>query len=183
MTNIKKTLKNAGIWCLVATIISVLSLISNIYLVDFVLYNIIWDIIGIILSITTGIIYLCYSKKNKEKLLKPRKIFFILTILNIFNNLIVWVLSFWVQISYNKEMRTIQLKQMFNMGNNNQSFNSQNNPDDNIITIDKEDYEIKEKTEKLTDKLEELKELRRKNLISEDEYEKLRQEALRKFMS
>ena len=103
MTNIKKTLKNAGIWCLVATIISVLSLISNIYLVDFVLYNIIWDIIGIILSITTGIIYLCYSKKNKEKLLKPRKIFFILTILNIFNNLIVWVLSFWVQISYNKE--------------------------------------------------------------------------------
>ena len=36
MTNIKKTLKNAGIWCLVATIISVLSLISNIYLVDFV---------------------------------------------------------------------------------------------------------------------------------------------------
>ena len=49
---------------------------------------------------------------------------------------------------------------MFNMGNNNQSFNSQNNPDDNIITIDKEDYEIKEKTEKLTDKLEELKEFK-----------------------
>jgi len=183
MTNIKKTLKTAGIWCLVASLICVCSLLANIYLFEFSLYNIICDVFGIILSTTTGIIYLCYSRKEKEKVLKQRKLFFTLSIINIFNNLIVWVLSFWVQMSLNREIRTTGIKQMFNIPNNNQQPQYKKGEDDNVIILDEDDYEIKHSAQTLTSRLEELKDLRTKNLISEEEYENLRQEALRKFMS
>jgi len=135
------------------------------------------------LSITTGIIYLCYSKKSKEKILKQRKLFFTLSIVNIFNNLIVWVLAFWVQMSFNREMRTAGIKQIFSIPNNNQQSCYKKDDDENVIIIDEDDYEIKHNAQTLTSRLEELKDLRSKNLISEEEYENLRQEALRKFMS
>ena len=164
MTNIKKTLKTAGIWCLVASLICVAYLFANIYLFEFSLYNIICDVIGIILSIATGIIYLCYSRKEKEKILKQRKLFFTLSIVNIFNNLIVWVLAFWVQMSLNREIRTTGIKQIFNIPNNNQQ-SQYKKDDENVIIIDEDDYEIKHSAQTLTSRLEELKDLRSKNLL------------------
>ena len=59
---------------------------------------------------------------------------------------------------------------------------SENNNPNNII-LSEEDYEIKTYAETLTIKLEELKSLRAKNLISEEEYQKLRQEAINNFMN
>lgn len=183
MKKFNRTLKTAGMWCMIASLMNVVSLFSNIYLIEFAIYNIIWDVLSITLSITTGIIYLCYSKQSKEKLEKPKNIFFILTILNIFNNLIVWVLSFWVQVSYNREMVKMNIGNVSGMENNNQSFNSSKEDDENIITISKEDYEIKRKSDTSTSRLEELKDLRTKNLISEEEYEQLKQKAIKKFIS
>lgn len=184
MNDIKKTLKTAGIWCLIASLLCIASLFANIYLFQFSIYLIISNVFEIVLSITTSIIFLCYSGKSKEIILNKRNLFYTLSIINIFNNLIVWVLSFWVQITINKEVRTAGIKQFFNIPNNNfnnQSEHNENNPD--VIVIDENNYSINRNAENLTARLEELKKLRKKNLISQDEYEKLRQEALKKFMS
>lgn len=182
MTNIKKTLKTAGIWCLVATILSLITLFTDIYLFEFYLYNVIVSSMEILLSVITGIIYLCYSRKTKESILKHKNLFFVLAIINIFNNLIVWFLAFWVQMTINREIRTIHFKTMFNMSNNSTHYNRDEDNSD-VIVIDEDDYEIKHNAETLTSELEELKSLRDKNLITEEEYERLRQETLRKFMS
>ena len=94
------------------------------------------------------------------------------------------MLSFWVQITINKEVRTAGIKQFFNMSNNDFSTKTEKNEDNpDVIVIDENNYSINRNAENLTARLEELKKLRKKNLISEDEYEKLRQEALKKFMS
>ena len=54
----------------------------------------------------------------------------------------------------------------------------ENNSD--VIIID--DYEIHTAKETLVSRLEELGELRQKQLITEEEYKNLREEAIRKFM-
>ena len=180
MTNIQKTLKTAGIWCLVASGIYILTLVADIFLIDFSLYNVILDGVSIVLAITTAVTYLCFSKKSKETILKNKSIFLVFSILNIFTTLIVWFISFWVQTTVARELRTDALKNAFYNQTSNQTTGNTNNPDTIILTED--DYEIKQSAQTLSSKLEELKNLKAQNLITEEEYEKLRQEAINNFM-
>ena len=183
MTDIKKTLKTAGIWCIVASLLCIGSLFTNMYIFELSLYFIICNVIEIILSITTTIIFFYYSRKTKEEILKKRSLFYTLSIINIFNNFIVWVLCFWVQLTLNKEVRTESIKQFFDNPNNDYKTHNQQDEDLADIIIEEDNYTTKNSVETLTSRLEELKKLRKKNLISEEEYERFRQEALKKFMS
>lgn len=181
MTNIQKTLKTAGIWCLVASLIYIFTLIADILLIDFSLYNVILDGISIALAIITGITYLCFSKKSKETILKNKSVFLVFSILNIFTTLIVWFISFWVQTTISKELRTDALKNAFYGQSTNETMDNTNNQ--NTIILDQDDYEIKQAAQTLSSKLEELKNLKAQNLITEEEYEKLRKEAINNFMN
>lgn len=67
MTNIQKTLKTAGIWCLVASVIYTLTLVADIFLIDFSLFSVILDAISIVLAIITGITYLCFFFKKIKR--------------------------------------------------------------------------------------------------------------------
>ena len=181
MTNIQKTLKTAGLWCLIAGGIYILSLVADIFLIDFSLYNVILDTISIVLAIVTGITYLCFSKKSRETIFKNKSIFLVFSILNIFTTLIVWFISFWVQTTVARELRTDALKNAFYGQATNQTTENANNPDTIILTED--DYEVKQSVKTLSSKLEELKNLKEQNLITEEEYEKLRQEIINNFMN
>ena len=180
MKGINKTLKTASIWCFVSIFLGIGSLFYDIYAVEFSVYNIIIDALCIILSIITAIIYMVYAKKTKQEILNKHRTFYILCFANIFNSLIVWVIAFWVQMSVGREIRGQSFRRVFTMPNF-AGENEETNP--NNVILNEEDYEIKTYAETLTVKLEELKNLRSKNLISEEEYQKLRQEAIDNFMN
>lgn len=177
MTNIQKTLKTAGIWCLVASVIYTLTLVADIFLIDFSLFSVILDAISIVLAIITGITYLCFSKKSRETILKNKSVFLVFSILNIFTTLIVWFISFWVQTTVARELRTDTLK------NTIYGQTTQNTDNSDTIILTEDDYEIKQSGQTLSTKLEELKNLKAQNLITEEEYERLRQEAIKNFMN
>lgn len=141
MTNIKKTLKTASIWCFVASIIYIFPLLANLFLKNYSIYNIVMNFVSIILSITTGIIYFCFSKNSKETILKNKSLFLILTILNIFTNLIVWFVSFWVHSTITKESRVDAVKStIYNQATATTNENTNNS---NTIILNEDDYEIK----------------------------------------
>ena len=83
-------------------------------------------------------------------------------------------------MSVGREIRGQSFRRVFTMPNF-AGENEETNP--NNVILNEEDYEIKTYAETLTVKLEELKNLRSKNLISEEEYQKLRQEAIDNFMN
>ena len=187
MKGINKTLKTASIWCFVATLLGIGTLFYDIFAVEFSIYNIIIDAVCIGLSIFTAVVYLIYCKKTKQEILNKYRIFYTLCFANILNSLIVWVVAFWVQMSIGREIRGQSIKRVFTMPNFQTEQSEQNekasNNDPNTIVLDEEDYEIRTYAQNLTVKLEELKTLRSKNLISEEEYQKLRQEAINNFMN
>ena len=55
--------------------------------------------------------------------------------------------------------------------------------DDTTVDLGKDDYEIKKETENLTEALKDLENLKSKNLINEEEYNKLRQNLINKFLN
>lgn len=101
----------------------------------------------------------------------------VFSILNIFTTLIVWFISFWVQITVARELRTDTLK------NTIYGQTTQNTDNSDTIILTEDDYEIKQSGQTLSTKLEELKNLKAQNLITEEEYERLRQEAIKNFMN
>ena len=183
MKGINKTLKTASIWCFVATALSIGTLFYDIFAVKFSIYNIIMDSFCIVLSIVTAIMYVYYSKKTKQEIINKHRTFYILCFANIFNSLIVWVIAFWVQMSVGREIRGQNFKRVFTMPNFQAENQEEQTQDTSTVILNEEDYEIRTYAQNLTVKLEELKTLRSKNLISEEEYQKLRQEAIDNFMN
>ena len=178
MKDFLRTLKIAGILCLVVSLFNIYSLMMDIFVIEFSVYFIVSDSICLALSLISGIIYLCYLKKTEEQILQKKLTFSILLFLNIFNGLVVWIISFWVLIAVNK-LQAEKSAVYWNKQNENSSNSSK---DETIIVDGKETYEIRQKSQALVARLEELKKLRDRNLISEEEYNNLRQEALKTML-
>lgn len=177
----KKTLKLAGIFCLFAAIFNIVLLALDIFYYEFSVYDTVADAICLALSVATGTVYLVFMGKNKEYVLKHRSIFLVLAILNIFNNLVVWVIAFWVQMSVNRELQPNVFMHR-SEGEVKWDNEKSSTGDEKNIQISEEDYSEKRIAQDLTEKLNELNKLREKKLISEDEYKKMRQECIEKFM-
>lgn len=175
MKNINKTLKLAGIMALIVNILNISNLFLNIF-VEFSVFGIVEEGICIVLSFLTGITYLCLMKKNNKYLIEHKGLFLALSLINLFNNIFVWLISLWVEFAISSLVRAEYMKKMFNNNKDNQN-------SDNIVDLNDNDYEIKKETENLSDSLKELESLKSKNLISEEEYEELRTNLINKFLS
>ena len=169
MKNSKKTLLISGIICLVSGLFSVLSLCLAIFDLEPDTYTIVIYSLYVALSITTGLIYLCVMNKPTDWLVKNRMLFVVLMFVNIINGLVVWLVSFWVEIVITEQYRI----KLFN-----QNANKQNENGD--ITLHDNDYEITSKVDFIKSEIEKLDEMKRKNQITEEEYNRLREEVINK---
>lgn len=199
MKDIKKSLKIAGILLIILTILNValfvtyiLAHIYKFYEVEFNWFNTISYLLSIVLSLITAIIYLKIRKLESQEILKKKRLFLILTFLNIFNNVVSWGVTFWIELAVEQQSRkniyvnpqtfseeTKNTSKYFETENDINS-TSQTNRESEII-LDENDFKVIH-AETLTTRLEELKKLRSKNLISEEEYISLRQEAINNFL-
>ena len=170
----KKTLKISGILCLVASIFNIVTLVIDILSPEFSIYIIVIDSLSVLLSVITGIVYLLSLKKTEEQIIKRNGLYFALLILNIFNSLIVWFISFWVSMVVNNanlEKNAVYLNGKENLGKDTQGENSSTN-------ISRENLEISRNVMRLTERLNELEELKKSKQITEEEYESLRKKLL-----
>ena len=192
MKDLKKTLKIAGIVCLVETLFCIISLLLDIFVFEFETYNVVGDAVDIALSTATGTIFLIFMQKPTDEIVKNRTLFVVLLVLNIFNNIVVWAMSFWVEIVVSNRYRIqmsgeVYKKFMSVSENDDENENSENNNDEEenseVVIVDGEEYNISKNKQTLTERLEELENLRNKKLISQEEYMELREEAILKFMN
>jgi len=172
----KKTLRLAGILCLIASLFDVASLMLDIFYYTFSVFYVVFDSLCVGLSVATGIIFLSLMDKSEDYLIKRKSLFLTLMILNIFNGLVVWVISFWVQITITKKLQNSTFP---NFSEN----KSENKDGSNTINLDEEGYKERKIAKDLTEKLEELLRLKEKNLITEEEYKAMREEAIKKYIS
>ncbi len=189
-TNIKKNIKIAGILFIILSCLQIFALCMRIYSVhveinklNYTWFDYACSGVEIVLSLVTGIIYLVLQAKKEEYILKQNKLVFILTIINILNSFAGWVISFWIEIVV-EQARRLEYSYINPFGNSGANLNNgEVLKDENGNVIIKEgDYEVL-KTETLTTRLDELTRLRNKNLITAEEYTKLRQEAIDKFLN
>lgn len=175
MKDIRKTLKLAGIMALIINLLNMGNLLLDIFVYEFSVFAIVEESICIALTFLTGITYLCFLNKSNEQIVKKKGLFLALSLINIFNNIFVWIIALWVEIAVSNIARIAYMKQMFK---------TTNDPNANSdINISENDYEIKKETENLTEALKDLENLKSKNLISEEEYNELRQNAINKFLN
>ena len=170
----KKTLKISGVLCLVASIFNIVTLVIDILSPEFSIYIIVIDSLSVLLSVITGIVYLLSLKKTDEQIIKRNGLYFALLILNIFNSLIVWFISFWVSMAVNNanlEKNAVYLNGKENLGKDTQGENSNTN-------ISRENLEVSRNVVRLTERLNELEELKKSKQITEEEYESLRKKLL-----
>ena len=171
MKNLKKTLMIAGILSMVFSLFNVATLLLDIFVYKFFLFDVIYDSVCIVLSIATGIVYFVYMSKGNEEILKHKNVFLTLSIINIFNGLLIWIVAFWVEIAVNQYARNIFFQ-------NTIKFDSQ---EENEVASDG-DYVVTDSSDVVSTKLEELKKLFEKNLITEEEYNKMRKEIIEKYL-
>ncbi len=167
----KKTLKLAGILCLVASAFNIVSLVVDILAVEFSVYIVVMDSVATFLSILTGIIYLVSLKKTEDEIIKRNGLYFTLLILNIFNSLVVWFISFWVSMSVNNaslEKNAVYLSRT----------NENSNTQENNANMSSENIAVTQNVARLTERLNELEELKRTKQITEEEYASLRKKLL-----
>ena len=167
----KKTLKIAGILCLVASAFNIVSLVVDILAVEFSVYIVVMDSVATFLSILTGIIYLVGLKKTEDEIIKRNGLYFTLLILNIFNSLVVWFISFWVSMSVNNaslEKNAVYLSRT----------NENSNTQENNANMSSENIAVTQNVARLTERLNELEELKRTKQITEEEYASLRKKLL-----
>ena len=167
----KKTLKLAGILCLVASAFNIVSLVVDILAVEFSVYIVVMDSVATFLSILTGIIYLVSLKKTEDEIIKRNGLYFTLLILNIFNSLVVWFISFWVSMSVNSaslEKNAVYLSRI----------NENSNGQENNVNMSSENIAVTQNVARLTERLNELEELKRTKQITEKEYSSLRKKLL-----
>jgi len=175
MKDIKKTLKLAGIMALIVNVLNITNLLFNIFAEKFYVFPVVEEGICIILTFITSITYLCFLKKTKEQIIQKKGLFLALSLINIFNNIFVWIISLWVEIAVSNLARISYMKKMFTNPNTQENGNE--------IHLSEDDYEIKKETENLTEALKDLENLKSKNLITEDEYNELRQKLINKFLN
>ena len=125
------------------------------------------------LSIITGIIFLIMQNKTLKQIVDKKAMFVTLLILNIFNNLIVWAMAFWVELLVSRYSR-VSTFSYNHIGE--QSVPKQ----ENEVVLDKDDYEIKSKVDLLTEEIEKLNKLKESGAITEEEYKKLKEDLLNK---
>jgi hypothetical protein len=188
MKDLKRTLKIAGIISLVASLPAIISLLMNIFVYPFDPYYVTLDLAEVILSVAAGVIYLVYSGKSEQAIVTKRGLFLALNILNIFSNLIVWAVSFWVEISVNNAYKKYEFNNFAShaygfrrFGYSNQE-PEQKHEDKNEYVIHEDDYTVDNSSQTLKEKLEELNKLREENLISQDEYNNLRKKIINDYI-
>ena len=176
MKDIKKTLKLAGVLSLVINVLNISNLMLAIFVDEFSVFAVVEESICIVLTFVTGITYLCLMKKNKEHLIQHKGVFLALTLINIFNSIFVWIIALWVEIAISNIARIEYMKQVLNK-------TGKSAESGDTIDLNECDYEIKKETENLSESLKELDNLKSKKLISEEEYNELRQSLINKFLN
>lgn len=178
MKEIKKALFVAGIVCLVSSMFSFAQLFSDIFYFNVATYYIVMDAIYCALSVTTGTIFLVMRNKSLKDIVAKRGMFITLLVLNIFNNLIVWAMAFWVELLVSRYSRVSTFS--YNHVGEQNTKQEQNVGQDNEVVLDKDEYEIKNKVDMITEELEKLSKLKESGVITEEEYKKLKQDLLNK---
>ena len=173
MKQLSKALLIAGIVCVGSAMFSFAQLFSDIFYFQAKTYYIVLDGVYAALSIITGIIFLIMQNKTLKQIVDKKAIFVTLLILNIFNNLIVWAMAFWVELLVSRYSR-VSTFSYNHIGE--QSVPKQ----ENEVVLDKDDYEIKSKVDLLTEEIEKLNKLKESGAITEEEYKKLKEDLLNK---
>ena len=173
MKQLRKALLIAGIVCVGSAMFSFAQLFSDIFYFQAKTYYIVLDGVYAALSIITGIIFLIMQNKTLKQIVDKKAMFVTLLILNIFNNLIVWAMAFWVELFVSRYSR-VSTFSYNHIGE--QSVPKQ----ENEVVLDKDDYEIKSKVDLLTEEIEKLNKLKESGAITEEEYKKLKEDLLNK---
>ena len=173
MKQLRKALLIAGIVCVGSAMFSFAQLFSDIFYFQAKTYYIVLDGVYAALSIITGIIFLIMRNKTLKQIVDKKAMFVTLLILNIFNNLIVWAMAFWVELLVSRYSKV----STFNYNHiGEQSVPKQ----ENEVVLDKDDYEIKSKVDLVTEEIEKLNKLKESGAITEEEYKKLKEDLLNK---
>lgn len=175
MKEIKKALFVAGIVCVVSSMFSFAQLFSDIFYFNAATYYVVLDGVYAALSMTTGIIFLVMRSKSLKEIVEKRGMFITLLVLNIFNNLIVWAMAFWVELLVSRYSRVSNFDYN-HVGEQNTKVQ------ENEVVLDKDDYEIKSKVDMLTEEIEKLTKLKESGAITEEEYKKLKEDLLNKSL-
>ncbi len=173
MKQLRKALLIAGIVCVGSAMFSFAQLFSDIFYFQAKTYYIVLDGVYAALSIITGIIFLIMRNKTLKQIVDKKSMFVTLLVLNIFNNLIVWAMAFWVELLVSRYSR-VSTFSYNHIGE--QSVPKQ----ENEVVLDKDDYEIKSKVDLLTEEIEKLNKLKESGAITEEEYKKLKEDLLNK---
>ncbi len=173
MKQLRKALLIAGIVCVGSAMFSFAQLFSDIFYFQAKTYYIVLDGVYAALSIITGIIFLIMRNKTLKQIVDKKAMFVTLLILNIFNNLIVWAMAFWVELLVSRYSK-VSTFSYNHIGE--QSVPKQ----ENEVVLDKDDYEIKSKVDLLTEEIEKLNKLKESGAITEEEYKKLKEDLLNK---
>lgn len=184
MRDLKKSLRVSGIVILVCIIFNIGLILSDIFTGEFSLYYIIIDSISIILTLYTGITYIYLSRKERGYILTKRKLFFYVSLLNIFNNVIIWGITVYVNVSVNNHIRAKAFQSIFNNKSpvyvhpEEQATYTPN--ESNTVEIINPD--IDEMKNRLKSRLDELSDMKQKGIITEEEYLDLRNKAIKEFI-
>lgn len=179
MKNTKKMLNIAGVICLIVGLLAIGSLMLDLFYNEYNVYNIVIDSVSIVLSIATGITYLVLAPKDASYLIKNRNLFFVIVALNIFNNLIAWFVCFWVELTISQMSRVEKLSTLFD-AQQQKPTQSNSNTDENVIILDKSEYQVQDIVDNLKTELEKLEKLKQQGLITEDEYQVMRKDIIDK---
>lgn len=171
----KKALFVAGIVCVVSSMFSFAQLFSDIFYFNAATYYVVLDGVYAALSMTTGIIFLVMRSKSLKDIVEKRGMFITLLVLNIFNNLIVWAMAFWVELLVSRYSKVSNFDYN-HVGEQNTKVQ------ENEVVLDKDDYEIKSKVDMLTEEIEKLTKLKESGAITEEEYKKLKEDLLNKSL-
>ena len=178
MKQLRKALLIAGIVCVGSSMFSFAQLFSDIFYFQAKTYYIVLDGVYAALSIITGIIFLIMQNKTLKQIVDKKAMFVTLLILNIFNNLIVWAMAFWVELLVSRYSRVSTFS--YNHVGEQNTKQEQNVGQDNEVVLDKDEYEIKSKVDLLTEEIEKLNKLKESGAITEEEYKKLKEDLLNK---
>lgn len=176
MKGLKKTLTIAWILCVVACVFSVYNLVLELKDVTSKLY-VFYAGLQVVLCLITAGIYFVYSLKKEQEIIKKVRLFYTICFVNIFNNIIAWAVSFWVEIVVGRTLararfKNVQVQPVFEEVENK-----------DVVDMNEEDYEIKKSADVLSKKLEELDEKLKNNEITQEQYNQLKNEVINKYMN
>ena len=175
MKDFKKKLKLSGIIILCCLALNALSIFADFYYYKFSLLGVILDVFGALATIFTGVFYLVMSKKSDGFLLQHISWFNFVSFFNIINIFIIWLLAFYIQIML---IRGVKLN-AFNMQKN----QATNNTNENEIVLNENEYFVHEEMNNLTAELNDLENKKNNNTISGEEYERLKNECIKKYIN